>query len=213
VLLITFLLTVFTNLTIALEVGLILALILFVKRMGELSTVAKVLPDPNDKHEKVATRMVSEGHDCPQISMYTIEGPLFFGSANRFEKSMRAIILRRPKTVLLRMGRVPFMDTTGEFNLDSVVKHFKRLGGIVLLSGIQPQPLEVLKRTGLYELIGSEHVFEHTGDAINYALVQLDHNKCLGCKHFAFRECTALSSPESPRKLSGTLKQLHSKGY
>jgi sulfate permease, SulP family len=197
VLLITFLLTVFTSLTTAVEVGLILAIILFVKRMSELLTVAKVLPDPSNKHEKVKAHMVSEGHDCPQISIYTIEGPLFFGAANRLEKSIIDTNHLRPGILLLRMGKVPFMDTTGESNLASLVKHFEKFGGIILVSGIQPQPSEVLRKSGLNKLIGVDHFFEHTGEAINYALTQLDPNKCLGCKHFAFRECTELSGAES----------------
>lgn len=79
VLLITFLLTVFTNLTTAVEVGLVLAVLLFIKRMRESLRVAKVLPDPSLKHEKVTPHMVTSQHDCPQISIYTIEGPLFSG--------------------------------------------------------------------------------------------------------------------------------------
>jgi SulP family sulfate permease len=194
ILLITFLLTVFTNLTTAVEVGLILAVLLFVKRMSEILNVAKGLPDPTDKHEKVKAHMVNEGHDCPQISIYTIEGPLFFGAANSFEKSILETIRARPKILLLRMSKVPFMDTTGESNIASLVKHLEKFGGIILMSGIQPQPLVVLKRTGLYDLIEADHFFEHTGDAIDYALSHLDYSKCLGCKHFAFRECTALSN-------------------
>jgi SulP family sulfate permease len=193
---ITFLLTVFTNLTTAVEVGLILAVVLFVKRMSDALIVAKVLPDPTVKHEKLKAHMVTEGHDCPQVSIYTIEGALFFGAANMFEKSIMDTIHHRPKILLLRLGKVPFMDTTGESNLSSLVKHFKKLGGIVLLSGVQPQPLDVLKKTGLYSLIGAENIFSNTGAAIDQALFHLDNNKCLGCKHFAFRECATLSNGE-----------------
>lgn len=206
VLLITFLLTVFTNLTTAVEVGLILAVLLFVKRMSDGLLVSKVLPDPAAKHEKVKAYMVTEGHDCPQIGIYTIEGPLFFGAANMFEKSILDTIHLRPKALLLRMGKVPFMDTTGESNLASLVKHFEKFGGIILVTGIQPQPLEVLKRSGLFSLIGAEHFFGHTGEALNFALSQLDFNKCLGCKHFAFRECTSLSNTESQKEAVKNLK-------
>jgi SulP family sulfate permease len=196
VLFITFLLTVLTDLTTAVEIGVILAVILFVKRMSDMLTVAKVLPDPSVKHEKMVPHMVNEEHDCPQLSIFTIEGALFFGAATLFEQLiMRTTIHNHPKIVLLRMGKVPFMDTTGESNLASVVKDFKNHGGIVLISGIQPQPKDVLKRTRLDELLGKEHFFEHTGEAIDYALTQLDYQKCLGCKHFAFRECAALSDP------------------
>jgi sulfate permease, SulP family len=207
VLVITFLLTVFTNLTTAVEIGLLLAVLLFVKRMSDMLTVAKVLPDPAS--EKVKAHMVAEGHDCPQLSMYTIEGPLFFGAANMFEKSIMDTIHLRPKILLLRLGKVPFMDTTGESNVSSLVNHFKKLGGVVIISGIQPQPLEVLKKTGLYDRIGAEHFFGHTGEAIDYALIQLDYNKCLGCKHFAFRECAALSNVESQQSVITKLAAAH----
>ncbi|MFE6078817.1 SulP family inorganic anion transporter [Paenibacillus sp. NPDC057886] len=206
VLLITFLLTVFTSLTTAVEVGLILAVLLFVKRMSEMLKVAKVLPDPDHKHEKVMAHMVHEGHDCPQISMYTIEGPLFFGAADLFEKSVMDSIHQRPGILLLRMGKVPFMDTTGEANLASLVKHFERCGGMILFSGVQAQPLEMMRKTGLMERIHPDHMFEHTGEAINYALQHLNHQKCLGCKHFAFRECAVLSREDAVAERQSLLK-------
>lgn len=196
VLVITFLLTVFANLTVAVEAGMILAVILFVKRMSEILRVSKVLPDPSDKHEKMSDHMVYEGHDCPQISIFTIEGPLFFGAADLFAKSILNTISYKPKILLLRMSRVPFLDTTGESNLKSLVRHFvQKEAGLVLISGIKPQPKEVLNRTGLYDMIGEEHFFVHTGDAVNYAINKLDAGRCVGCKHNAFKECASLSQP------------------
>lgn len=199
VLLITFSLTVLTDLTTAVEVGLVLAVILFVKRMSDLLIVAKVLPDPTVTHEKMLPHMVREGHDCPQIAVFTVEGALFFGAASMFEQSILDTIHQHPNILLLRMGKVPFMDTTGESNLASVIKDFQHRGGLVLISGIQPQPLEMLQRTGLEERIGKERFFAHTGQALAYALTQLDRQKCLGCKHFAFRECAALCKLDAPR--------------
>ncbi|WP_341278244.1 sulfate permease [Paenibacillus sp. FSL H8-0537] len=196
-LVITFILTVFTNLTTAVEVGLLMALLLFVKRMSQSLTVEKMLPDPNHKHEKVRANMVYEGHDCPQISIYTIDGPLFFGAMNKFEQVMKDTAKQRSEILLLRLGKVPFMDTTGAANLTTLVKGFQKSGGIVLLSGAQPQPLQMLKKTGLFERMGTHHFFDHTGEAVGYALLHLDTNKCLGCKHFVFRECTALSNGET----------------
>jgi sulfate permease, SulP family len=205
ILFITFILTVFTTLTTAVEIGLLLAVIIFVKRMGDIMTVAKVLPDPSDKHMKLHAHMVVEGHDCPQVSIYTIEGALFFGAANMFEKSIMSTIHLRPKVLLLRMGKVPFMDTTGESNLASLVKHFKKLGGTVLISGIKDQPKDILIKTGLYLLIGKDHFFEHTGEAIDYSLKQLDYDKCLGCTHHAFRECSFLSNPQKQHEVISLL--------
>lgn len=194
VLVITFLLTIFADLTVAVEIGLLLAIVIFVKRMSELLTVSKVLPDPTIKNNRVQPYMVNEGHDCPQISIYSIDGPLFFGAANYFEKTIMDTLRFHPRVLLLRMSKVPFIDATGENNLASIVQHFKSLGGIVLISGIQHQPLEYLHKSELYEEIGSRHFFDATGDAINYALNQLDSLKCLGCKHFAFQECQHLST-------------------
>ncbi|MBW7461190.1 sodium-independent anion transporter, partial [Paenibacillus sepulcri] len=90
VLALTFALTVFTDLTTAVEVGLLLAVILFVKRMSQNLDVSKMLPDPLARHGKVKAYMVSDGHDCPQISIYTVDGPLFFGAAHLFEESLMA---------------------------------------------------------------------------------------------------------------------------
>ena len=81
----TFLLTVFVNLTTAVEVGLVLAAILFTKRMSDVMKTSKALPNLQHKHEKVETQMVSDSHDCPQVSIYNVEGPLFFGAAKRLK--------------------------------------------------------------------------------------------------------------------------------
>ncbi len=195
ILVITFLLTVFTDLTLAVEVGLVLAAALFVKRMSDVLRVTKVLPDPSDKSKKVRPHMVREGHDCPQISMYTVEGPLFFGVAQMFANSIIDTIHEHPKVLILRMGKVPYMDGTGESNLTSIVRHLQQRGGILLISGIQPQPMEVLKKSRLADEIGEKHFFAHTGDALSYALTRLEANECVGCKHFAFQECARLCQP------------------
>ncbi|GMK40462.1 sodium-independent anion transporter [Paenibacillus sp. CCS19] len=193
VLLITFTLTVLTSLPTAVEVGLALSVILFVKRMSELLKITKVLPDSSDQRARVRAYMVSADHDCPQISIFNLEGPLFFGTANIFEKSMSDVLHPGLYFVILRMAKVPYVDMTGESKLARLVNDFKKSGGTVLIAGIQPQPLEVLKKTELHTVIGEEHFFDHTGDAIDYAIARLDIGTCKGCKHFAFRECTALS--------------------
>ncbi len=197
VLSLTFLLTIFADLTIAVEAGLVLAVILFVKRMGEGHLVSKVLPDPSSV--KVEAHMVTESHDCPQIGIYNVEGPLFFGAAYRFESTMPELGPDLAKIILLRMGKVPFMDTTGEANLSGLVKQLQADGGRLMISGIQPQPLDLLKKTGLYDRIGAAQFFDHTGEAINEALELINPVRCAGCRHGAFRECGALCGlEESP---------------
>ncbi|CAN7661443.1 sulfate permease [Paenibacillus sp. LjRoot153] len=195
VLLITFLLTVLTDLTTAVEVGLLLSGIIFVKHMSDLLRTTKVLPNPSDKHEHVTAHIVTEQHNCPQISIYTVEGALFFGVASAFEQSIMAEIHTNPKVLLLKMGNVPYMDTTGTAHLSRIIRHFDHHGCNVIISEVQNQPRRMLRKTRLDDWIGQEHFFDKTGDALNFALTKLNHAQCLGCKRFAFRECKHLSDP------------------
>lgn len=193
ILLVTFLLTVFTTITTAVMVGLVLALILFAKRMSNMLVVSKVLPDHSKENETVESYMVSDTRFCPQIEIYTIEGPLFFGAAQVFEQRVMDSINHKPEILILRMGKVPFMDATGIANLSNIVRHFKSQGGTVLISGSTDQVKETLKISGLFHEIGEENFFAGTGEAIHQALTHLNYERCKGCKQFAFHECTELS--------------------
>jgi len=193
VLIITFLLTVFTSLTLAVEVGLVLAVLLFAKRMSEKLVVTKVLPDHSQDSGKVQSHVVHQKRDCPQISIYTVEGPLFFGAAQTFEQAIVSSIQHEQKVLVLRMGKVPFMDSTGESYFGNVIRNFKAQGGTILVTGVQDELKKALQHNGLYHEIGEDNFYPHTGEAINKALSYLDTNKCIGCTHFAFRECQELS--------------------
>ncbi|CAM5182593.1 SulP family sulfate permease OS=Ureibacillus acetophenoni OX=614649 GN=SAMN05877842_10438 PE=3 SV=1 [Ureibacillus acetophenoni] len=194
VLVITFLLTVFTSLTTAVMVGLLLAVILFAKRMSEMLIVTKVLPDHDDHHGKVLPHVVKPNHDCPQVSIYTIEGPLFFGAAQTFEQSILSSINYRPNVLILRMSKVPYIDTTGEEYFRNIVKDFKSQGGTLFVTGVNAELKKILDQNGLTKEIGEANFFARTGEAINRAIGCVNRGVCLGCKHFAFRECTDLSS-------------------
>ncbi|WP_310550619.1 SulP family inorganic anion transporter [Paenibacillus glufosinatiresistens] len=194
VLAVTFLLTVFTDLPTAVEAGLALAVLLFVKRMGEAHGVAKALPDPESV--KVLPQKVSAGQDCPQIGIYNVEGPLFFGTANRFGDALPPLVPDGPKAIILRMGRVPLIDLTGESHLAEWAGRVRSAGGRLLISGIQPQPLELLKKSGLYDRIGAANFCAHTEEAILSAQSGIDRGQCSGCRHAAFRECGVLSGSE-----------------
>ena len=100
VLLVTFLLTVFVNLTVAVQFGLLLAFVLFVKRMSNEVVAAKALPDHEHKNKKIDTNVVSDTRDCPQISIYNIEGPLFFAAAQQFTQSIMNTINYKPSAVI-----------------------------------------------------------------------------------------------------------------
>ena len=134
VLVVTFLLTVFVNLTTAVEVGLLLSVILFTKRMIDVQVIAKALP--NLTSQKVDTKIVTEGHDCPQIAIFNIEGPLFFGVGQIFQQTIMNSTKKHQKVLLLRMAKVPLMDLTGESHLASIVKDFSKFG-TVLISGLK----------------------------------------------------------------------------
>ncbi|MFD2116712.1 SulP family inorganic anion transporter [Paenibacillus yanchengensis] len=187
ILVVTFLLTVFTNITIAVQVGLVLAIIIFVKRMADVMQVDKVeleedLPhvvqsnNTNNDHISQHRVNASPTELYPDIGVYTVKGPLFFGAANMFEQSMIDLLQTEPKVLLLRMKKVPFMDTTGEYNVANLIKRVQSYGCIVLIAGIQPQPLDVIKRTGLIKTIGEQHLFARTDDAIQYAKGKLGYN-------------------------------------
>ena len=199
----TFLLTVFVSITIAVIVGLLLAVLLFAKRMSNLLVVSKVLPNHTSVEETVQSNMISATHDCPQISMYTIEGPLFFGAAQVFEERIMDSLHYEARVLILRMGNVPFMDSTGEDNLRSIVTHFHKRGGLIVVSGLSESVRRTLSHSGLLNQIGERHFFDHTGEAITHALQHISHPACIGCQHFAFHECNKLST-EGKLPLSST---------
>lgn len=194
VLCITFLLTVFMSLTVAVMAGLILAVILFAKSMSDSLTVSKVLPNLKNDNGKVQPRVVADLHECPQISIYTIEGPLFFGAAEKFEQTMLKTIQENPKVFILRMRKVPYIDSTGEEYFRNILQNIKASGGIVFLTNVQPGLEQMLKRSGLYNLMEEEHFYHTTNEAISAAFQYIQLNKCIGCTHYELEECRLLSN-------------------
>lgn len=187
VLVTTFLLTVFVNLTVAVPVGLLLAMISFVKRISSVLEVDELKidesPDDIDNEDKLETNA------CPQIASFTIQGPLFFGAADRFESALTRSINERPSVLILKMKYVSLIDATAEANLSSLINDFVDLGGTVLITELPEEPLNMLKRSGLYANIGGEYFFESTTDAIDYALDIINVNKCPRCSREGATSC------------------------
>lgn len=187
VLVTTFLLTVFVNLTVAVPVGLLLAMISFVKRISSVLEVDELKidesPDDIDNEDKLETNA------CPQIASFTIQGPLFFGAADRFESALTRSINERPSVLILKMKYVSLIDATAEANLSSLINDFVDLGGTVLITELPEEPLNMLKRSGLYANIGGEYFFESTTDAIDYALDIINVNKCPRCSRIGATSC------------------------
>ncbi|MDO3411134.1 SulP family inorganic anion transporter [Saccharibacillus sp. CPCC 101409] len=193
VLVVTFALTVFTTLTTAVEAGLALSVLLFVKRMAGEQRLDKVLPDREARHGKVSAGSVTPDRDCPQLGIFSVHGALFFGVTNPFDTPDFLASHDPAGTLLLRMGGVPFVDASGEASLQSLVKRVRAAGGTLLISGLRPQPRRMLEKSGLLASIGEDGCFEHTGEAIDAALSRhIDASRCAGCPMAAFRECAGL---------------------
>jgi SulP family sulfate permease len=174
VLLATFLLTVLVDLTVAIEVGMILAAFLFMKRMSEVTNI-KVLThefvDPADDFEtdvnSVRRRTVPAG-----VEVYEISGPFFFGAAETF-RSRVADVSRKPKVLILRMRHVPAIDSTGLHALRDLVRRGTSEGTLVLLSDVHAQPVVALERSGFLYEMGEENILGNIDDALNRARVHL----------------------------------------
>lgn len=169
VLIITFLLTIIFDLTVAIEVGLIIACLLFMRRMSETTDV-KVISDeidPNLESELSSGNL--EHLTIPQgVEVYEINGPYFFGAGNRFEEIM-ASFGDRPKVRIIRMRKVPFVDSTGIHNLTNLCIMSKKEGIHVVLSGVNDKVNSQLQKADFYKLIGEENICSHINIALERA--------------------------------------------
>lgn len=165
VLLVTFFLTVIFDLTIAIEVGLLLACLMFMKRMAE-STQISVITDDLDPNKESDIELHEEHLTIPdRVEVYEINGPYFFGIANKFEEEMIRIG-DRPKVRIIRMRKVPFVDSTGIHNLTNLCRMSQREGIIIVLSGVNPRVHETLEKAGFYELLGKDNICSNINEAL-----------------------------------------------
>jgi len=161
VLLLTFFLTIIFDLTIAIEVGLICACLLFMKRMSETTDV-KAIYDEIDLNEDTDMQKGNLEHlTIPEgVEVYEINGPYFFGAGNRFEDIMGRYG-HRPKVRIIRMRKVPFIDSTGLHNLENMCMMSQKEGITIVLSGVTPKVDAVLKRNHFDQLLGEENICNH----------------------------------------------------
>jgi SulP family sulfate permease len=161
VLVMTFLLTIIFDLTVAIEVGLICACLLFMRRMSETTDVRAVY-DEIDLNEDADMEAGNLEHlTIPKgVEVYEINGPYFFGAGNRFEDIM-ARYGGQPKVRIIRMRKVPFIDSTGMHNLENMCRMSQREGITVVLSGVNEKVEAVLSRNGFQELLGKENICNH----------------------------------------------------
>jgi len=161
VLILTFLLTIIFDLTVAIEVGLLCACLLFMRRMSETTDV-KAISDEIDLNEDADMERGNLIHlTIPQgVEVYEINGPYFFGAGNRFEDIMSRYG-QRPKVRIIRMRKVPFIDSTGLHNLENMCLMSQKEGITIVLSGVNEKVETVLKRNHFDRLLGAENICNH----------------------------------------------------
>jgi len=172
VLWVTFLLTVIFDLTIAIEVGLICACLLFMRRMAETTDVKVISEEINPAEEESDFQLGNLEHlTIPEgVEVYEINGPYFFGAGNKFEEIMGALGRGgRPKVRIIRMRKVPFVDSTGIHNLTNLCLMSQKEGIQVVLSGVNERVQGVLHKAKFDELVGSENICSHINIALDRA--------------------------------------------
>ena len=170
VMIVTFLLTVVFDLTIAIEIGLLLAMVLFLRRVME-NTEIKVYSQQLDVAE--GTDLDASHHEVldvlPGVSVYEIDGPFFFGVATKFDEMMRTTLGSKPQVRIVRMRKVPFIDSTALQNLEILIRSSQRDGIHVVLSGVKDNVRETLVHAGIDRLIGADHICPHISVAVEMA--------------------------------------------
>lgn len=168
VLLITFFLTIIFDLTIAIEVGLVIACILFMRRVMETTEIS-VIKDEIDLNDELDIAVCEEHLIIPAgVEVYEINGPYFFGIATKFEETM-AQLGDRPKVRIIRMRKVPFIDSTGIHNLTSLCKMSQKEKITIVLSGVNEKVHKTLEKSGFYELLGKQNICPNINVALDRA--------------------------------------------
>lgn len=168
VLLITFFLTIIFDLTIAIEVGLVIACVLFMKRVMETTQIS-VITDQIDPNAELDIAVHEESLIIPKdVEVYEIDGPYFFGIATKFEETMSQIG-DRPKVRVIRMRKVPFIDSTGIHNLTTLCRLSQKERITIVLSGVNDKVHGVLEKSGFYELLGQDNICPNINVALDRA--------------------------------------------
>lgn len=161
ILVVTFLLTVLVDLTVAIQVGVVLSALLFMKRMTDIAE-KKI-------NNIVDSDIIEDYSDIPEgITIYEISGPLFFGTAKTYTRIIETIGLKH-KIIVIRMRHVSFVDQTAIHNFEDTVKTLTKSGVRIILSGVNADVGKSFENSGIMAKIGKENVFELFNDAVNYA--------------------------------------------
>ncbi len=172
VLLTTFSLTVIFDLTVAIEIGMILAVILFMRRMAAVSNVSIITRELKDEEEAADVNAIQNKTVPEGVEVYEINGPFFFGAATKFKEVMQSVE-KRPKVMILRMRNVQAVDATGLNLLSEIIKENKKEGIHLILSGVHAQPLFALTQYNIMDEVGEENIFGNIDDSLDRARIIL----------------------------------------
>jgi SulP family sulfate permease len=176
VLLVTFFITVFVDLSVAIEVGLVLAAFLFMKKMVDVTNITAVKEEADDNRTEdkeaytLAVRKRLDG-----VFIYEIDGPFFFGSVQKLEEVMKQRTMDY-RIMVLRMRHVNYIDATGIRAVEQLFHECQHQNRIFVISGIRPQPRKIFEKTGLAGLIGRDKIFTHIDLAMRYVEGALEKN-------------------------------------
>ena len=168
VLLTTFFLTVIFDLTIAIEIGMVLSVILFMKRMSEVSNVNVITRELVDTEDKPDPNSINKKQIPEDVEVFEINGPFFFGAAKKFKDQM-LIIEKQPKVRIIRMRNVPAIDATGLQALREFYSDAKKHNTHLILSGVHTQPLYAMTQAGVLDLYGEDNILGNIDDALDKA--------------------------------------------
>jgi SulP family sulfate permease len=173
VLLVTFTLTIVVDLTVAIEVGMVLAAFLFMKRMAEVTNVTALTREFREDNGTIEDQPIDPATVPPGVEIYEINGPFFFGAAETFKEQVGGIS-QRPRVLIIRMRHVPAIDSTGLHALGDVVRRSRKDGVRVILSGVHAQPLMALGRSPLLDELGEENLAGSLSEALEAARTSLE---------------------------------------
>ncbi len=175
ILLTTFALTVLVDLTVAIEIGMIMSAFLFLNRMSKASNMSSITNTLNDAEEQNDPQAISMYVIPNGVEVFEIEGPFFFGAASKFMESIK-LIERKPKVLIIRMRYVPFIDATGLHVLEKIFKDSEVQKYHLLLSGVRTEIYTELEKSGLLFKIGKENVLPNVNEALKRANIVLKNN-------------------------------------
>ena len=186
VMIITFLATLFLELEVAVYVGVVLSIALFLKKVSH-PQIYKVSPRPEDNKLMPCT---DDCRGCMQILIFDIYGALFFGAIEELEEKISKIQSGSEKIIIIRMKGVRIVDATGAHSLERFMREAKNKGIKIIFTNVKETAYKTFVDSGIIKEIGEENIAKDTTEAIKYAIEKfVNKEECKGCKNRVFREC------------------------